>query len=197
MKFLGLVTPNPAAVFSPIEFARNIDFDFQPIDSDTTFRNPIQHLYGLFSFDAMLDGSQWSALWYRDGELIYYESYPWNGGTGGYGYTDWAPDPSAWLPGEYEVQIFNGTFWKISGRFTVTGNAPTIRPSATPTFTPTLSPTVTPTRTPTITRTPTLTRTPRPTATIVPTRTPTLTRTSTLTRTPSQTRLPTLTSSLP
>jgi hypothetical protein len=190
-QFQGLVTPNPNAVFSPIQFARNIDFNFQPINPDTTFRNPIQHIYGLFSFDGMLDGSQWSALWYRDGELVFYESYPWNGGTGGYGYTDWAPDPSEWLAGEYEVQLFNGSIWKQSGFFTVTGNPPTVRPSATPSFTPTLSPTATLTRTPTATRTLRPTSTPVPTRTATRTRTPSPTRPPTLTRTPSATSVPT------
>lgn len=174
-RFAGLVTPNPAAVFSPLVFARNIDNSNQPLNPDTTFRNPIDRMFGVFSFDGMLDGSQWSALWYRDGELVYFESYPWNGGTGGYGYTDWRPDPSEWLPGEYEVQIFNGMLWKVSGRFTVTGVAPTQRPSPTPTFTPTITNTPTPTRTPTATRTIRPTATPIPTKTLSPTRTPSLT----------------------
>ncbi len=69
----------------------------------------------------MVNGSQWSSLWYRDGVLVYYESAPWNGGTGGYGYTDWDPKPEDWLPGNYDVQIFVGTEFKISGQFVVTG----------------------------------------------------------------------------
>lgn len=177
--FSGLVTPDPNSVFSPLQFAKNLDPDFQPIDPDTTFKNPIKHMYGIFSFDQMMDGSQWTSLWYRDGELVYFETKPWDGGTGGYGFTDWAPDPSAWLPGNYEVQIFNGVDWKVSGQFTVTGDAPAPVPTATSTFTPSITPSITPSRT----QVPT--KTLRPTNTTVPTRTSTNTRTPTRTKTPT------------
>ena len=71
--------------------------------------------------------------------LVFAESYPWAGGSGGYGYTDWNPSASDWLPGNYEVQLFVGDHWWQSGRFKVTGTAPTAG-------TTTLSPT--PSRTP-------------------------------------------------
>ena len=183
-QFVGLVTPDPNSVFSPMQFARNVDPSFQPINPDSTFENPIQHLYGIFSFDKMMDGSQWTALWYRDGQIVYYETKPWDGGTGGYGFTDWAPDPSAWLPGNYEVQIFNGLDWKISGQFTVTGVPPSPVPTATNTFTPSTTPSITPSRTPVPTKTL------RPTSTPVPTRTSTNTRTPSKTPVPSSTRTP-------
>jgi hypothetical protein len=125
----------------------------------------------------MSNGVQWSALWYREGELVYYETAPWEGGTGGYGYTDWAPDSDQWLAGMYEVQIFIGSEWMVSGYFTVIGEPPTPTITLTPTLTatPSLTPTQTqpptsthtrqPTLTPTITLTPTQTRTPRVTPT--------------------------------
>ncbi len=103
----------------------------------------------------------------------------------GMDYDDWDPDPSQWLPGEYEVQIFNGNFFKVSGRFTITGIPPTTKPTVTPSFTPSNTPL------PTNTRTPTLTRTIKPTQTPVPTRTATITRTPTSTRTPTITKTPT------
>lgn len=175
--FTSQVTPDPAAVFSPIQFARNLDSNYAPINPQTTFANPVRHLYGVFSYDGVADRSQWTSIWYRDGELVYFETKPWDGGTGGYGYTDWNPDPSQWLPGEYEVQIFNGLFFKVSGRFTITGVPPTPRPTFTPSFTPSNTPL------PSVTRTPTITRTIKPSQTPVPTRTPTVTRTPTITKT--------------
>ncbi len=178
-RFESQVTPDPAAVFSPIQFARNLDIDYVPISPQETFTNPIAHLYGVFSYDGVSDRSQWTAIWYRDGELVYFETKPWDGGTGGYGYTDWQPDPSSWIPGEYEVQLYNGNFFKVSGRFTVTGAAPTPKPSITPSFTASNTPL------PTSTRTPTLTKTTKPSKTPVPTRTPTITRTPTLTKSPT------------
>jgi hypothetical protein len=181
-RFESKVTPDAAAVFSPIQFARNLDTDYIPINPQNTFEHPLKHLYGVFSYDGVADRSQWTAIWYRNGELVYFETKPWDGGTGGYGYTDWDPDPSLWIPGDYEVQIFNGVIFKVSGRFTITGEPPTPKPTITPSFTPSNTPL------PTSTRTPTLTKTIKPTRTLVPTRTPTITRTPTKTRTPTITR---------
>jgi hypothetical protein len=159
-------------------------------------------MYAIFSYDQMVDGSQWSALWYRGDELVHFETIPWNGGSGGLGFSDWEPEPHEWLVGEYEVQIFAGLTWKISGVFTVTGDPPTPIPSATPTPTNTPTNTLTPTRTPWPTATPVPTATPRPTRTpyISPTITPSPTPWPTSTRTPvtpspttwpTQTRTPT------
>jgi hypothetical protein len=128
---------------------------------------------------------QWSALWYRDGELVHYETATWAGGTGGYGLVRWEPGEEFWLPGEYQVQMFVGLEWKVVGRFIVEGEPNT----ATPTLTPTLTLTPTNTRTPTFTPTPSLTRrpsnTPAPSSTRVPTRTPLPTDTRWPTSTPS------------
>jgi type VI secretion system secreted protein VgrG len=184
-EFEGMVTPSPDILFSPIQFSRTIDEDLQPVDPAVEFENPVGRLYGTFSYNNMADGVQWSALWYWEGELVYYESTVWEGGTGGYGYTDWEPDSNLWRPGMYEVQIFVGTEWKVSGWFTVTGDPPTPTITTSPTASATVTPTITdtptatitltrwPSATPTITQTPTRTRTPRPTDTRMPTPTET------------------------
>jgi hypothetical protein len=204
--FESTITPNPDAAFSDLTFTDGLDSQYRPLKPGDVFQNPINHMYAVFSYDQMVVGSQWTALWYRDEELVHYETLPWNGGSGGLGFTDWEPDPSEWLPGQYEVQIFVGNIFRISGRFTVEGEPPTPRPSSTPTSTVTPSRTSSPTRTPFPTQTPVPTRTPRPpptpylspTPTLKPTPYPTLTRTSTptvtLTRTP--TYKPILTSTL-
>ncbi|GAH59162.1 unnamed protein product, partial [marine sediment metagenome] len=44
---------------------------------------PVGHMYALFSYDGMLNGSQWSALWYREDDLVFFESKPWDGGSSG------------------------------------------------------------------------------------------------------------------
>jgi len=156
--FTSTTTPNPAAVFSPLQFATALDKDFLPINPGTVFQNPVGHLYAQFTYDKMTPGAQWSAIWYYGNELVYYETNPWDGGTGGIGYTDWNPEPYLWLAGEYEVQIFVGDSWKTSGRFTVEGQPPTVAPSATPS----------PTRTVTYTLRPSDTRVPSPTITPSP-----------------------------
>ena len=168
--FTSSTTPNPEAVFSKLSFSRKLSAEIMPLDPQESFRNPIITLYGSFSYDQMVRGSQWTALWFRDGELIDFESLPWNGASGGYGFTETKLLPEEWLPGKYEVQIFVGETWKTSGNFEVTGDP----------YTPTPTPTITPSRTPTIT--PTLTLTPTRTFTI----TPTLTLKFTITPTPTE-----------
>jgi len=198
-QFESTVTPVGEYIFSPIQFARDLDENWQLVEPGVEFANPIQKIVGLFSYDQMTAGAQWTALWYRNGELVYYETLPWNGGTGGYGYTEWAPSSEEWLPGIYEVQIFVGTDWVESagGTFLVTGEPPTATPTIAPsatlpptptrTFTPTQGPSPTPspsltptvTITPTVTLTPTITLTPTVTHTRRPTLTPTITKTVT------------------
>jgi type VI secretion system secreted protein VgrG len=201
-EFESTITPNPEAVFSPLVFAQAVDEDYNPVNPNIVFQNPIGHLYAVFSYDEMTKGAQWTAVWYRNNtELVHFETKPWDGEVGGYGYTDWNPLPEDWLPGEYSVEIYVGQTWKVSGRFTIEGAAPTRRPTATPTRTPTSTRTLTPTRTrtPTRTVTPTRTRTPTPGPTLTPrpsdTRQPTQTPTKQATSTPrpSSTHAPSFT----
>ena len=175
--FESSVTPNPDSVFSPIQFSTEYN-GVNAVNPQSFFQNPIKHMYGVFTYDQMLPGVQWTALWFHDGDLVHYETKPWDGTTGGYGYTDWNPDRSEWLPGTYEVEIFVGMDWKVVGQFVLEGQPPTAIPTATPpathtptqTFTPTVTPT--PSRTATPSRTPTITNTPRPTDTKWPTKAP-------------------------
>jgi len=172
-KITSLVTPNPDAIFSPLTFARGFDpTTYQPVEPGPIFQNPIKRLVAIYSYDKMLVGAQWTAVWYRDGTIVHYETKPWDGTTGGNGFADWAPDPSAWLPGNYQVQIFVGLDWKVVGRFTVQGKAPTPQPSARPSATITLTGTRLPSPTPGMTATPFPTLTPVPSNTKPPTSTP-------------------------
>ena len=176
--FQSTVTPNPDAVFSPLQFAYRI-LDGQPVNPSTVFQNPVQHMYAAFTYDLMVPGVQWTALWYRDGALVHFETKPWDGEIGRYGFTDWDPAPEEWLPGTYEVQIFVGVDWKVIGQFVVQGGPSTSTPSLIPSLSPIPTLTRTPTRTPTSSKTPTATwtmipsSTPRPTDTRWPSQTPT------------------------
>jgi len=140
-RFEGRLTPPPDAAFSPLIFTNiGLDDDYNPIGPGVQFTNPVGHLYAVFSYARLEDDIQWSALWYQGNNLVHYESLPWNGGSGGIGYTDWDPAPDTWQPGEYVIQIFLGTDFQISGSFTVTGDPPT----STVTLTPSASSTPTP-----------------------------------------------------
>jgi hypothetical protein len=183
--FSSTITPNPDAVFSELTFSNGIDENYTALNPNTVFQNPVGHMYAIFSYDGMVVGSQWTALWYRGSELVHFETIPWDGQTGGLGYTDWEPRPEEWLPGEYSVKIFVGLSWKQSGIFNVEGEAPTAAPTETPTLTLTPTRTVTPTRTPRPSPTITPSRTPRPTQTPTPVPTITLTRTPYLSPTPT------------
>jgi hypothetical protein len=195
--FVSTVTPKPGVIFSPLQFGQELDkTTYQLVNPADVFQNPVGHLYAMFSYDGMTDGVQWSALWYSNGALVHFETDPWNGGTGGRGYTDWQPEPWMWEPGTYEVQIFVGLEFVVSGSFTVEGAAPTPPASATPSPLPTATLTPTSTRTQTATMTLTATRTATPTPTSTSTRGPSPTPTATLTytpRPPTWTPIPSLT----
>lgn len=135
------VTPLPEAAFSPIEVATRLDRLNRPIDPGEELKNPLRRLYGAFTYNNLSDGVRWTAIWYRSDIVVCLETQAWDGGTGGYGYTEC--EPGQWLPGEYEIQMFIGESWMVSKRFTVVGDPPTPTPEPTPTntHTATASPT--------------------------------------------------------
>jgi hypothetical protein len=201
LQFQSSTTPDPASVFSTLTFSKKVDENNLPVDPQTEFKNPIGSLYATFSFDKMVAGTQWTAVWYQvaNWKMICYETKPWDASTGGYGYTECAASADLWQPGEYEVQLFVGQVWSSSGRFVVTGTPPTATATASPSRTPlpTATPkptsTITPTRTETVTLGPSLTPTASLTPTITITRTPSMTPTITQTRPPTSTMKPTIT----
>jgi len=207
-KFTGTLTPPVEAVFSLIDFSnQGLDGLNRAIDPTDTFTNPVGSMYAAFSYNGLADGIQWTALWYRQNELVNFETKPWDGGTGGYGFTEWHPKAEEWLPGEYQVQLFLGYDWYQVNFFNVLGTPPPATATFTPTPTRTLAPTATATATSTVTptftpsRTPTSSKTPTPTplpGTVLPTSTPipTITRrpiATPITPTPTLTRRPTAT----
>jgi hypothetical protein len=145
--FRETVTARPEAVFSPIEIARRLDRLNRAINPAEAFENPIGILYGAFTYDFLDDGVRWTALWYREDQIVCSETRLWEGGTGGYGYAECAP-PGGWQPGEYELRMFLGESWRISARFRVNGLPPTATPSPSPTATPSASPSATSTAEP-------------------------------------------------
>ncbi len=155
-QFTSHVIPDPRLVIHPLTFAESFTPDFQPVIPGDVFFNPIQKIVGIFSFEYVNLGVEWTVVWYRDGSPVYWESYPWGGGVAGKGAVVWNTSPNFFVPGTYEVQIFAGGVWKQSGTFNIVGAPP--KPSAT------VSPTITrlppPTETPFILKTPTLTLTP-------------------------------------
>ena len=134
--FDSVVTPNPDAVFSPLQFSTVYE-NFECVAPSTTFVNPVREMWACFSYNNMQPGVQWTALWYRGNELVHYDTLPWDGTTGGLGYSVWAPPPEMWQSGTYYVQIFVGQEWKVVGQFIVSGDPPPSTPSITPSSTTT------------------------------------------------------------
>ncbi len=145
------IGPDSLAVFSPVTFSTTTK-DGVVTDPVSSFNAGVTHIFGGFSYDKMVIGVQWTAVWLFEGKVIFLETKPWNYTPGGYGYTDCQLPAEQWLPGEYEVQIFVGSTWKSSGRFNIVGGStaipstttpapgtPVIRPSATPSPSPTVA----------------------------------------------------------
>lgn len=141
VQFISVVTPNPEAVISPLVFSTAIDKSF-PVNPADSFTNPIPRMYAFFSYDGMLPGVQWTAIWYRNGEYVFHETYPWDAVTGGYYYSECIAPADGWLPGVYTVNIFVGLEFKRGGTFLVAGAPAPAASTLTPS--PTLSPTPAP-----------------------------------------------------
>ena len=146
------VTPPAEAVAADVRFSTRDNCTIQT-GADYFDQLP-KIIYAHFYYNNWLTGALWSAVWLRDGQIIFAETHLWDGSTGGCGFSDYDNARLWWPEGDYEVQIFLGERWMVSNRFVVVRSTPTSTP--TPTRTP---------RTPTFTFTPTATRTPRPTAT--------------------------------
>ncbi len=156
LQFTGTITPNPAAVFSPLQFSLEVE-KYQAVNPQTDFQNPVKKLYVTYSYDGMTNGVEWTMLWYRGEELLKYDTSPWDGGTGGFGQYELDLPAEKWLPGTYQVIFFVGLDWKTLGEFRVSGSPPSPTPSPIPSLTPTFTSTIVPTWTirPTDTRWPT------------------------------------------
>ncbi len=159
-QFQGIITPPADARISRLSFATEMK-DNRLVGPSTRFRNPIRRMYVVYSYAHLLPGVQWTAIWYRDGNFLNYETRTWRTAETGAGITELVLGADEWLPGMYEVQMFVGSEWKASGTFTLSGVPPTLTPTSTITPTPTLTPTQSPSPTATSTRT----RIPSPTPT--------------------------------
>jgi len=200
-QFEGQLTPPADVIFSKLQFTnQGVDSLYRPIQPAEVFPNPVGQMFAYFTYDGMAEGTQWTALWYRDGELIHFETSPWQWGTGGAGFSEWTPNANDWLPGEYQVQMFIGLDWVVVGAFLVEGQPPTLTttasvtashtPTSTLTHTVTLGPSSTPSPSPSATP-------PKPSKTITPSNTPWPTTTPSVTPkpvtvTPSRTPIPTI-----
>lgn len=128
-EFEGSTEPPDDAVFSPMAFSNEIDEFFQAVSPSEQFAGDDESLYGSFTYNNMTPGLQWTVLWLDpDAIVICYESFVWGNFTGGYGYTECSRPGPQWKQGEYQVQMFLGTDWWLTGRFTVGDIAVEVEP---------------------------------------------------------------------
>ncbi|MBP9675566.1 MAG: hypothetical protein KBD67_02420 [Anaerolineaceae bacterium] len=115
------IGPESNAIFSQISFSDQIK-DGLIEEAATEFSLPLTTLFGGFSYDRMAEGVQWTAIWLYGEDVICAETKPWNYAPGGYGYTDCTPSGTSWRPGIYEVKMFAGSTWKVTGTFRILGD---------------------------------------------------------------------------
>lgn len=131
------IGPDVNAIFSPLSFAEETD-DGVVVENFTEFTPPVTTLFGGFSYDRMTAGVQWTAVWLFGDEVVCSETKAWDYAPGGYGYTDCTRTADEWKPGLYEVRIFVGQSWKMTGAFRIlgdegfTGDIPTLTGSEIP-----------------------------------------------------------------
>ena len=143
-RFTSTIAPDPNTMIDNVRFSTELKNN-QLVAPGVRFRNPVRTMYVIYSFSHMKTGVQWTAVWYRDGEYLDYETKTWNLDEAGAGIIEYEQDVDKWLPGIYELQIFVGDQWKATGSFTLAGDPPTFTPTPTPTITNTIEPTVPPT----------------------------------------------------
>jgi hypothetical protein len=118
------ITPPADAVAGPISITPFFDY---PARQASDYFDPTgKTLYAVFEYNNFAKGMQWSAVWYRDAAPIFIETLPWDGETGGWGYSELALDP--WPTGTYEVRIFAGERWLRSTIFFIVEELPTNTP---------------------------------------------------------------------
>ena len=183
----GTVTPAFDTQFGRLRFSTEIN-NYALVAPGETFHNPIKQMYSVFTYQPIGVKVEWTALWYQDRELKHVDTTSWKDFPSGVAVASWLRPAAEWEAGEYEVQVFVGTDWKVSGRFVLDGAPPTGTSSPAATTTPSFTQTSPASRTPTIT--PTATASPRP----PPTRTSPPTHTLTPRPVPTSTAMPSSTS---
>jgi hypothetical protein len=118
------VTPPPNAVVGPVSITPI--FDYPARRASEYFDPTAKTLYAVFEYNNFARGMQWSAVWYRDAAPIFIETLPWDGETGGWGFSELALDP--WPLGTYEVHIFAGDRWLRATTFFIVAELPTNTP---------------------------------------------------------------------
>jgi hypothetical protein len=115
------VTPLPEAVAANLRFSLRDDC-MVAVSRDRFDSKPMK-IFAHFYYDNWLRGVQWSGVWYHNDRLLFVETLLWEDSTGGCGFTNYDNQGRPWPAGDYEIQIFIGDRWLLSGRFAVSALA--------------------------------------------------------------------------
>jgi hypothetical protein len=113
---VGPVNPGNASI-GEITFAEEVDNNNQPIGANTTFVN-VGEIFGVFDYQGMTNGAEWTTYWYYNGQLVLETPSTWDAGESG---TAWASifHPDGLPAGLFELEIeVQGELFQ-SGSFTV------------------------------------------------------------------------------
>lgn len=115
------VTPLPEAVAANLRFSLRDNCTVS--GSLDHFNSKPMKIFAHFYYDNWLPGVQWSGVWYHNGQVLFVETLIWTDSTGGCGFTNYDNQGQLWPAGTYEVQIFIGDRWLLSGQFSVSAVA--------------------------------------------------------------------------
>ncbi len=69
--------------FKHLVFSRELTDDGRPINPAQHVREPVDEVYATFEYDAMRNGSPWSAVWMNNGNIIIEQNDAWDDGEQG------------------------------------------------------------------------------------------------------------------
>jgi hypothetical protein len=105
------------ATFSEITFAENVDDNNQPVGVNTSFVD-VNEIFGVFDYEGMTNGVEWTTYWYYEGQLVLETPSTWDSGESG---TAWVSifHPEGLPSGQFELEIeVQGELFQ-SGSFTI------------------------------------------------------------------------------
>lgn len=89
----------------PINFSTDISANYQAIDPGSGFTEGYFTLYATFNYESMEEGSTWSWVWKRNGQVIDGGEQAWSYGSDGPGYVYFQPEEGFQL-GEHSLEVW-------------------------------------------------------------------------------------------
>lgn len=102
-----------------IAFSLDVSGNYEAINPSNQFETGFYTLYATFAYRGMVDGTNWSWSWQRNGSQIDGGNQVWNYGADGPGYIYFQPE-EGFQPGEYALAIWVDDVLQNQASFSVT-----------------------------------------------------------------------------